>query len=96
MLTTVLLSGGNGCLRHPGASINYWQPALRLRQHLWLGKPDILAMSPLAPERAGTCYIEKKTLNALHKMRLLPVTLVNNLYNPKHKESEVYTSTKNH
>ena len=78
--------------------IHYWQPAPRWRLHRWLAKPDNPAMSPHALEKTGTCHTntqwkaeggegrEQKQLNAPHMMLLLPATLINKHYSPKHVE----------
>ena len=78
-------------------SFHYWQPAPRWRLHRWLAKPDNPAMSPHAPEKnrnpshwytvesRGWGGREPKPLNAPHTMLLLPATLINKRYSPKHQ-----------
>ena len=79
-------------------SFHYWQPAPRWRLHRWLAKPDNPAMSPHAPRRTGTRHTdtqwkaeggeggrEQKPLNAPHTTLLLPTTLINKRYSPKHE-----------
>ena len=79
-------------------SFHYWQPAPRWRLHRWLAKPDNPAMSPQPPKRSGTRHTDRqwkaeggeggggtKPLNAPHTMLLLPATLINKRYSPKHE-----------
>ena len=86
-----------GCLRHPGASTIGSQLQDRdCTVHWWLPKTDNPAMSPHAPEKTGTCHTdtqwkaeggderEQKPLRAPHIMLLLPATLINTCYHPKH------------
>ena len=77
-------------------SFHYWQPAPRWRLHRWLAKPYNLAMIPHAHEKTVTRHTDiqwkaetgeggnKKLLNAQNIMLLLPTTLINKRFSPKH------------
>jgi len=60
-----------------------------------MAKPDNLAMSPHTLINSGKLQgwrEVEKPLNTQYKILLLPTTLINKLYNPKHKESDMCES----
>ena len=95
-LTTASLSGS--WVPKTLWNFQYWQPAPRWRLHQWLAKLDNPAMSPHTSNKTGTHHTDKQwkveggPLKTPHRVLLLPTTPINELYNPKHKESDARAS----